>query len=163
MREPYYLRNLPKPIKTLLILFCTVMVFGYSTSMYLVYSTTEMQPFGIEENYLGNESDEQAKILKFEKSSKEMASTVHNHLFSLAMIILILSAMLYFTRTASKIKHFLMVEPMISLLITFGSMLLLWQGIIWMKYVLFLSGLFLHGSILLILLFNFKELISKRD
>ena len=162
MQATYYLRNLPKPLKPLLLLFCVVMVFGYSTSLYLVYSTTQMQANGIEENYLGNEADEEAEILKFEKSPKEMASTVHNHLFSMAIIILILSVMLYFTKTRESLKRFLMVEPMVSLMITFGSMLLLWQGIIWMKYVLLVSGLFLHGSILLCVALNFKELISNR-
>ena len=139
------------------------MVFGYCTSLYLVYSTTEMNPTGIEENYRGNETDEAADVLKFEKSPKEMASTVHNHLFSLAIIVLILSSLLYFTKTPPVLKHFLMIEPMVSLMITFGSMLLLWQGISWVRYVLLASGLFLHGSILLSVFLNFRELIEPRD
>jgi len=37
-------------------------------------------------------------------------------------------------------KAFLMIEPFFSILITFGGIYFMWMGVIWLKYIVMLSG-----------------------
>ena len=56
------------------------------------------------------------------------------------------------------IKNFLMLEPTISLVVTFAGLWLLWSGISWMKYIIMISGILMHLSIIAVLLLLLKDL-----
>ena len=58
------------------------------------------------------------------------------------MISLILST----TDISHKLKLFLMIEPFLSLVFTFGGIYFLWKEIHWMKYVIMFSGFFMTAS-----------------
>ena len=49
---------------------------------------------GIEEQYLGNETDEQATEMKFKKPEKEIITVVHNHVLSMSVIFFLLGGLL---------------------------------------------------------------------
>ena len=71
--------KLPKEIKLLVGIFIIVLSIGFYTGLLFVNETSSMSVTGIEENYLGNENDEEAQVMKFKKPEKEMLSIVHSH------------------------------------------------------------------------------------
>ncbi len=162
MAWTYRLRDLPKELKLLALMFLLSMLFGYGASFMILADQTSLSPAGIEENYNGNEVDEQATILKFKKSKYEMLTTVHTHVFSLSVIFLITGALAYFTGLQLKLKLFLMIEPLVSLMVTFTSLILMWQGFILFKYLVTLSGIMMHGAFLVTVLFLIRELYFTR-
>ena len=162
MAWTYRLRDLPKELKLLALVFLLSMLFGYGASILILADQTSLSPAGIEENYNGNEVDEQATIFKFKKSKYEMLTTVHTHVFSLSVIFLIVGALAYFTELPLKLKFFLMIEPLVSLMITFTSLILMWQGFILFKYLVTLSGITMHGAFLVTVLILISELYFTR-
>ena len=78
--------TLPKEIKLLIGAFILVLSIGFYTGLLFVGETSSAAPNGIEEQYLGNETDEDAEVMKFKKSEQEMLTLVHNHILSMSII-----------------------------------------------------------------------------
>lgn len=134
------LLTLPKEIKLLIGSFLIVLSIGFFTGLMFVSETSSVNPKGIEEQYLGNEDDAEAMVMKFKKSEKEMLSIVHSHVLSMSLIFFLLGGILSLTKLNKKLKLFLMIEPFFSVILTFGGIYLLWQGLLWMKYIVLFSG-----------------------
>jgi hypothetical protein len=158
MNWSFKLRDLPKELKLLILFFLFTMLFGYGASFMLVLDQTNLSPAGIEENYNGNEDNDEAGTMKFKKSKFEMLTTVHSHVFTLSVIFLITAFMTFFTGLPQKLKLFLITEPLISLVITFTSLILLWQGLLVFRYLAFFSGALMHGTFVFTLLLLIREL-----
>ena len=157
----YNLRELPKPIKLTLGAFILTMLFGYSASFLVLADQTGMSPNGIEQSYNGNEDDETATTLKFKKSKFEVLTTVHSHVFTLGVIFLITGFLSYFTSLPSLLKSFLMIEPLVSLMVSFGSLILMWRGFLTFKYLAFLSGAIMHSTFIITLIILLVEILKK--
>ncbi len=140
------IHQFPKEIKILIIVFITVLSIGFYGGLSFVNSTTAMQASGIESHYLGNENDENAEIMQFKKSEREILTVVHNHILSLSIIFFLLSLLLSTTSLPKKLKYFLMIEPFFSIVFTFGGIYLLWSGILWFKYIIIISGVLMTLS-----------------
>lgn len=155
------IHQLPKPAKLLVGFFILTLSFGYFVGLRFVNENTNSTVNGIEEHYLGNEADEDAEIMRFKKAEKEIITTVHNHVTSMSLIFLALGGILLLTSIPKKLKKFLIVEPFISILLTFGGIWLLWSGVLWFKYVVIFSGILLTltftSSVILILFQLFKK------
>jgi len=157
------LHTFPKEIKLLIAAFIIVLSIGFFTGLLFVSETSSGNPNGIEENYLGNESDENANIMKFKKSDREMLTLVHNHILSMSIIFFLLGIILSTTKLHKKVKLFLMIEPFFSVIVTFGGIYLLWKGFLWMKYFVIFSGVLMTLTfsiaviIILVQLFQFKN------
>jgi len=78
--------KLSKELKWLVAAFVIVLSIGFYSGLLFVGETSSANPNGIEEHYLGNESDEEAMIMKFKKSEQEMLTLVHNHILSMSII-----------------------------------------------------------------------------
>jgi hypothetical protein len=152
------LRQLPGELKLLLLLFLIAMFFGYGASFAVLADQTNLSADGIEENYNGNEDNDSAKTIKFRKSKFEMLTSIHSHVFTLSLIFLTTGLMVYFTGLPKKIKVFLMAEPMVSLMASFGSLILLWLGMPVFNYVAFLSGAIMHTTFLVTIFLLIREL-----
>ena len=113
---------------------------GYSTGLLFVRQTQSVSPDGIEQNYLGNEDIENVKVMKFEKGAREMLTIIHTHILSMSFIFFFLGGLLAMTSIPKRWKAFLMIEPFFSILITFGGIYFMWMGVIWLKYIVMLSG-----------------------
>ena len=163
MNWKFKLRNLPKELKLLAGLFLLSMLFGYGASFVLVMDQTDLSPSGIEENYNGNEDNDEAEIIKFKKSKFEMLTTIHSHVFTLSLIFLATGIMAYFTGLPKKVKLFLIAEPLISLIVTFFSLILLWKGLAVFQYLAYLSGALMHGTFVITLLLLIRELYLIRS
>lgn len=156
------IHQFPKEIKMLIAVFLIVLSLGYYLGLTFVNETTSTNPNGIETNYNGNEADENAKVMKFKKSKREILTLIHNHILSLSIIFFIISLLLSTTSIHKKLKYFLMIEPFISLLLTFGGIYILWLGFSWMKYVIMISGLLMTFSFVGATSIIFIELLKKQ-
>ena len=134
------IHQFPKEIKAVIIAFICVLSIGFYGGLSFVNNTTAMTSTGIETHYLGNENDEDAEVMKFKKNKREMLTIVHNHILSLSVIFFLLSLILSTTSINKKLKYFLMIEPFFSILLTFGGIYVLWNGITWFKYIVIFSG-----------------------
>jgi len=133
--------KLSKELKWLIAAFVIVLSIGFYSGLLFVGETSSANPNGIEEHYLGNESDEEAMIMKFKKSEQEMLTLVHNHILSMSIIFFLVGILLSITKLNKKLKLFLMIEPFISVVLTFGGLYLLWKELLWMKYIVMCSGI----------------------
>lgn len=135
------LGTLPKEIKVFIACFVVVLSIGFFTGLFFISETDSTNPGGLTENYLGNEEDEEAKIMKFKKSDREMLTIVHTHILSMSMIFFLLGSLVWITKAPKKLKLFLTIEPFLSVMLTFGGLYLLWSGVLWMKYIVIFSGI----------------------
>lgn len=154
--------QLPKEIKLLIIAFICTLSIGFYSGISFVRSTTNANPSGIEQRYLGNEDDENAKKMMFKKSEGEIMTTVHSHILSLSVIFFLVAIILSTTVINQKLKLFLMIEPFFSLVLTFGGIYLLWKEIHWMKYVIMFSGFLMTATYTTSIFIILKQLLSKR-
>ena len=151
--------TLPKEIKLLIGAFIIVLSIGFYTGLLFVGDTSSANPNGIEEQYLGNETDVDAMVMKFKKSEKEMLTLLHNHILSMSIIFFLLGIILSITELSMKLKLFLMIEPFLSVILTFGGLFFLWKGLLWMKYVVMFSGMLMTLSFIIATLIIFYQLL----
>ena len=149
MRINGLIYELPKELKVLLGAFVIVLSIGFYSGLLFIGETTDMQPNGIEEQFLGNETNEDADVMKFKKSDKQMLTLVHNHVLSLSLIFFLLGIILSITQVNIRLKMFLLIEPFASIILTFGGIFFLWKGILWMKYIIVFSGVLMTLTFIL--------------
>jgi hypothetical protein len=154
--------KLPKEIKLLIAAFIVTLSIGFYTGLLFVGETSTANPHGIEEQYLGNEDDENAEVMRFKKSEKEMLTLVHNHILSMSIIFFLLGGIVSITKLKRKLKLVLIIEPFVSVVLTFGGLYLLWTGILWVKYVVMISGILMTLTFTLSVLIILKQLLQKR-
>nr|WP_299344648.1 hypothetical protein [Allomuricauda sp.] len=139
-----------KEIKGLIVLYLVITSIGFLSALQFVNVTTEGgQPKGIEENYLGNEDDLEAAEMKFAKSEKQILNIVHAHMLSMGMLFFILAILVALTPLSGWLRKLLLFEPLVSVFLTFGGIYLLSKGILWMKYVVMVSGILMTLSYIL--------------
>ena len=162
MFKPGYISSFSKELKVLTAFFLITLSIGFYLGLVFVDHTTESKPQGIIENYNGNENDETAETMKFKKSEHEMYNILHTHFLSLSVIFFILGLLTYGTSINSTFRKFLIIEPLISVILTFGGIYFLWLGFEWMSYVVVISGFLMTLSYTLAIFMIFKSLIRKR-
>jgi hypothetical protein len=155
----YRLRHLPRYARNFCIAFVVMLSIGYFTGIAFVFQTDSNSPTGVEENYNGNEDHSEAMEMKFKKSPREMLTIVHTHILSLSLIFFASGILLFFSEAPKKLKSFLMVEPFVSVLATFGGIYLIWYGFTAMAYVVILSGLLMTISYILSIIYIIGELL----
>lgn len=164
MKYDGLLLTLPKEIKVFIGAFIIILSIGFYTGLLFVNETSTGTPSGIQENYQGNEEDENAEIMKFKKSERQMLTIVHTHVLSMSFIFFLLGGLVWLTKASKKLKLFLTVEPFLSVVLTFGGIYFLWTGIHWMKFVVILSGILMTLTFVFSSLMVFFQLfISKKD
>ncbi|MFT4567978.1 MAG: hypothetical protein ACI9FN_002946 [Saprospiraceae bacterium] len=150
-----FISNLSNDFRLLIGLFLIVLSIGYFTGISFVQITSKVTPEGIVENYNGNESNEDSDEMKFKKSDYEILNILHTHFLSLSVIFLILGILVYgCTACTNSIQKFLMLEPLVSVLVTFSGIYFIWLGYEFMTYIVMISGALMTasyiGSIILI-------------
>lgn len=151
-----------KEIKTLILVFITTLSIGFFGGISFIGNTTSYKASGIETNYLGNEEDEEAEIMKFKKSERDILTLVHNHILSLSVIFFLVSLILATTSVNHRLKLFLMLEPFVSLVLTFGGIFLMWKGILWFKYIVLFSGILMCASYFSAIALIFHQILFKK-
>lgn len=135
------IHTFPRYVKQFIAAFVIVLSIGYYTGLQFVRHTDSDNPSGMVENYLGNEDLEEVAVMKFKKGEREMLALLHNHVLSISFIFFFLGGLIAITSLPKKLKAFLMIEPFVSIIFTFGGIYLLWKGILWMKWVVLISGI----------------------
>jgi hypothetical protein len=153
----------PKEIRLLIIAFVCTLSIGFYSGISFVRSTTNADPTGIEQRYLGNEEVENATKMMFKKSEGEMMTTVHSHILSLSVIFFIMSLLLATTDIPQKLKLFLMIEPFFSLVFTFGGIYLLWKDLHFMKYVIMVSGFLMTATYTATIFIILKQALFQKE
>lgn len=138
----------PGQLKLLVITFVIVLSIGVTTGLIYVGLTTGMNPVGTSEHYSGSEAPDDFDIPeKYPQSLEHMLLTTHTHIISFAIIFIFLGGLFYFTSILGDgWKIFFMIEPLISTLVTFGS---IW-GIRYIhsgfSFVTMVSGILMYTS-----------------
>ncbi|MCH7658817.1 MAG: hypothetical protein IIB05_10935 [Bacteroidetes bacterium] len=153
---------LPKNVKVFIALFLIAISCGYFTGLSFLTRTTSLMPDGIEKHYIGNEDEEDAGEMIFKKSEREILNIIHTHVLSFSLIFFALGSILITTSVNQKLKTFLLIEPFVSIILTFGGIWILWKEILWFKYVILFSGILLTTSFILIVCLIFWQLIFVR-
>lgn len=135
-----FLGSLPKEIRLFIAVFVMILSVGYFTGLLFVQQTESTTPAGIEENYLGNEDDEDAEVMKFKKGEREMLTIFHTHVLSMSFIFFLLGGLVWITNAPKKLKLFLTLEPFLSIILTFGGIYVMWSGISWFRHIVVFSG-----------------------
>jgi hypothetical protein len=156
-----YIASFPKELKVLTAFFLITLSIGFYLGLGFVNETTENKSQGIIENYNGNENDVEAETMKFKKSEHEMYNILHTHFLSLSIIFFILGVLTCGTSINSALRKFLMIEPLVSVMLTFGGIYFVWLGFEWMSYTVMLSGILMTVSYTLAVVLVFRELVRK--
>lgn len=154
------IETFPRELKLLIAAFIIVLSIGFYTGLLFVGETSSASPNGIEEQYLGNEEDAEAKVMKFKKNEQQMLTLVHGHILSMSIIFFLTGLILVTTRLNLKFKIFLLIEPFVSVILTFGGIYLLWKGMLWVKYVVMFSGILMTLSYTLAVFIILKQLVK---
>ncbi len=141
-----HLSSFSREIKIFVAAFVVILSIGFYSGLLFVSQTSSSSPDGIVENYNGNEENEEAEVMKFKKSEHEMLTIVHTHILSMSFIFFLLGVLVWMAILPKKLKLFLTVEPFASVLLTFGGIYFVWKGILWMKYVVMLSGFLMTAT-----------------
>ena len=135
-----FVGDLSYPLRLMIGCFLVVLSVGFFTGISFVGQTESMTPEGVVENYNGNADQEDAMVMKFKKSPREILTIIHTHVLSLSFIFFLTGILLGFARINKRLQIILMVEPFVSILLTFGGIYLVWLGYEWMKYIVIISG-----------------------
>jgi len=135
------IHTFPRYVKQFIAAFLIVLSIGYFTGIQFVRDTDSDHPNGMEENYLGNEDADDVEVMKFKKGEREMLTILHTHILSISFIFFLLGGLIALTSLPKQLKAFLMIEPFVSIILTFGGIYLLWKGLLWMKWIVMLSGI----------------------
>jgi hypothetical protein len=157
------IHTLPSNIKWFLATFIIVLSVGYFTGLLFISHTESNSPKGIQENYLGNEDVADTEVMKFKKSKREMLTILHTHILSISFIFFILGSILSITSVPKRLKSFLMIEPFISIILTFGGIYFMWAGVRWMRYIVMISGIVMTGVYIISVGLIFYQLLKKTD
>lgn len=159
--KDFRLAKLPKELKWLIGSFVFVLSLGFFSGLVFVDSTTSLQAQGVVENYNGNENDLEAEEMKFKKSEHEMLNIIHTHLLSMSLIFGILGFLVFAADCPHKLKRFLMFEPLLSVVLTFGGIYFIWMGYEWMSWIVMISGMAMTLSFAVSMILIFRSLMVK--
>jgi hypothetical protein len=158
------IHTLPRYVKQFVAAFVIVLSVGYFIGLNFVRQTDSTDTKGLVENYLGNEDAEDLTVMKFKKGEREMLTILHTHILSISFIFFMLGGLVAITSLPPKLKSFLMIEPFVSILLTFGGIYFMWKGMLWMKWIVMVSGILMTvvyvvaaGAVLLQLVVSEKK------
>lgn len=138
----------PGRYKKLVLIFVSVTFVGVVLGAVFIEVTTHLTPRGVVEQYKGiSESRvDEVEELKFPKPFKEMLITTHNHILGLSSLFVIVGFLYLHVGDRKSWRLAVAVEPLLSLVVTFGGlwvMRYLWSPFV---YIVILSGALMVGS-----------------
>lgn len=154
-----------KPLKKLVFVYAMVSFIGVVVGGVMIEVTTHLTPQGVVEQYRGNDKStlDPNEQIKFPKPVKDMLITTHNHILGLSSLFLIMGFLYLFVGQASWLRTIIAVEPLISLILTFGGlwvMRYLWSPFV---YVVIVSGFLMIGCYAWMSIVVMKAALSKSE
>ena len=157
--------DLPQKVKYFFSVFLVLMSIGVTIGLIYVYETTEMTAGGTEEHYAGSTLEDDMDIPeKYPKELESMLLTTHTHLISFSFIFFFLGAIFYLNSIITGgWKTFIIIEPFISILITFGS---IWGVRYWsigFSLLIMIFGILTYFTFYLMVAVSLYELLLKKN
>jgi hypothetical protein len=130
----------------LVFFFQLSLLAGYSVGFLNLFARKQITPQSIQYSVRGLPEDmqEQADEIILPKTLKEMIVTTHNHVIVLSIVFLI-EGILFLSLFHSGVVRWIVIEPFVSLLLTFGSLWLIFFGVSGFSYIAFISGIVMHS------------------
>ena len=156
------IQSFPKELKILIAVFIIVLTIGVTIGLIYVGYNTDYSVKGTQTYYTGDPVSSDFDIPEmYPKSIEVLLLTTHTHIIAFAIIFLVVGALMFFTNSLpSKWKFFLMIEPLISTLVTFGSFFAIRFVHSSFVYVIMVSGILMYVSFYFMSYIIFKESIS---
>ncbi len=161
------LSNLDGTLKKLLLVYLFTVSIGLSVGLVYLAQNTSFSVKGTVEHYNGSTAgngDDFDIPEKFPKPLGELLMTTHNHVLGLSFLFLSIGLIFYFTSLVNSFwKTFLMIEPLLSVIFTFGS---IW-GIRYINpgfvYVTDVSAVLMYSAVFVMIFLSVYELITGKE
>ena len=157
------LYEFPGNLKVFCFLTILNLTIGVGVGLYYVGYTTQYSSTGTSEHFAGSKVSDEFDIPdKYPKPFSELLNTTHTHVISMTFIFLIIGAIFYFNSIITgAIKIILIVEPFISIMVTFGGIWLVRFFHPGFSYLVILSGMLMYLSFFIMASTIFYELSIK--
>jgi hypothetical protein len=156
--------ELPDLLKKFLSMYLIVLSFGVTIGLYYVSTTTKSNISGIVERWNGSETKENEIPEQYEKSIQEMLMTTHNHILGFSFIFLQIGLIFYFNSIISEwMKAFLLIEPFLSIIFTFGGIWLMRFIDPGFVYLTALSGTVMYSTLYAMIIISLYEMNFKKN
>ena len=155
------LNQLSRSLKFLTTAYLIVLGIGVTTGLIYVAATTSMTPSGAIERYIGNDDDWEPKQ---PKEFIDLVSQAHQHIVMFSFIFL--SIGFIFNRNSiikGPMKLFLMIEPFISIIVTFGGFFILRYLAPSFVYIIIVSSSLMYICFYIMLYVSLYDLFKKNE
>lgn len=117
----------PKQLKFLIASLLLSLTFGVIIGLGFLYYTTSYSTTKAIERYNGSQLTNEFEIAEnYPKPISEIFITTHNHIIAFTLIFSVVGFIFYFSSIPNgRLKNFLLIEPFISIIISFGSLWLI--------------------------------------
>jgi len=151
------LQTLDKNLKKILIYYLITLGVGFSLGVFYVYLNSEFSSSGMVEQYVGNNDEWEPKL---PKTLQDLVSHTHEHITMFSIIFLSLGLIFLNNSTIKGFwKRFLMLEPFISIIITFGGFFMIRYVTTTFSYIIMISSLLMYICFYVMLIISLYELI----
>ena len=162
------LHQLESSLKKFLSVFVIVLSIGVLMGLIYLSQTTKYSPKKAIERFNGSQVNTKDDILDipetYPKPISEMLITTHNHIIGFSLLFFAIGLIFYFNSVINGFwKLFLIIEPLVSIIVTFGS---IWGMRYISKYFVYLAALsstFLYLSFFTMALIILYELLFKKE
>ena len=155
------LNQLSRSLKFLTVAYLIVLGIGVTTGLIYVAATTSMTPSGAIEQYIGNDDDWEPKQ---PKEFIDLVSQAHQHIVMFSFIFL--SIGFIFNRNSiikGPMTLFLMIEPFISIIVTFGGFFILRYLTPSFVYIIIVSSSLMYICFYIMLYVSLYDLFKKNE
>ena len=160
----FKLKDLDNTAQAFLASFLFTMQIGIFIGIGYIYFTTNLNPEGTIEHYNGSEIIENEIPEEYPKSLESMILNTHAHINSFAIISLLIGFIFYFNSIiGNKLKLLLLIEPFISITITFPSMWLMRYLNENFVFLVIISSFLMYVCWSIMVMVSFYELIKKNN
>ena len=151
------LQTLDKNLKKILIYYLITLGVGFSLGVLYVYLNSEFSSSGMIEQYLGNNDEWEPKL---PKTLQDLVSHTHEHITMFSIIFLSLGLIFLYNSTIKGFwKRFLIIEPFLSIIITFGGFFIIRYISINFSYIIMISSILMYLCFYIMLTISLYELI----
>ena len=154
-------------LKKFVTAYIIVVTIGLSLGLYFVNHTTDMTPSGAVERFNGSqpaEDDEFAIPENYPKPLSELLTTTHNHILGFSFIFGSIGFIFYFNSRVKRFwKAFLMIEPFVSIVLSFGSIWLMRYIHPNFVYITIISAILLYLSFYTMITVSLIDMWSKEN
>lgn len=121
------LYQFPKQLKRLILSLLLSLTFGISIGLAFLYYTTSYSTQGAIERYNGSQAKDEFEIVEnYPKPISEIFITTHNHVIAFTLIFSVVTVIFYFSSITNNFwKNFFLIEPFISIIISFSCLWLM--------------------------------------